>query len=151
MMRLLARFHTTTTTAGGSVIFIMSLNALFWRVIDRQWPTSSTSATATATAAVSSSHALCAIGRQPISVAHLNMMVEALVEIMHAGLLVEFTSNMSTTGVAALLHSPLFSLVFDCYARLVCSHVLEVNLAARRQLLHLLKPAKKQQQQQQQP
>lgn len=98
------KFNSTDT-------FLINLNSLFWRIANQY---------------IRASCNLNEIGCPVAS--SLNSIVEALIETMHAFLLIDSRNNR---------------VIVDAYTRLLCSDSLEINFCARKTLLNLLKQTKK--------
>jgi len=127
------KFNVATN---GQKHFIVSLNSLFWRIVNR---------------APLNNNSLNSIG-QPSVLNHLSLTIEPLIEIMHSFLLVEFTSyqanaslssSSSSSSESSFSSSTTVNLIVDCYLRLLCSNNLDINFASRHILLQLVKPPKK--------
>jgi hypothetical protein len=116
--------------SNGQKNFVNTLNSLFWRVVNRS-PLANGS--------------LNPIGHPLLQ--NLTTIVEYLIEIMHSFLLVELTQMTNNTFNSASLNSfsnsSSFNLIFECYIRMLCSDILDINFTTRKCLLQLLKPPKK--------
>jgi hypothetical protein len=67
---------------------------------------------------------------------------------MHAFLLVELTTMSTNNSITdntlnSFSNSTSFNLIFECYIKLLCSDILDINLITRKCLLQSLKPPKK--------
>ena len=120
----LSRFATTTTgDTTNTRTFVLALNSLFWRCVSR-----------------SGCNATPSIGECQHTPPLQSLCIEALIDCMHALLLVETTTSFTPDLAEYIRNSPLVNCVFGCYIRLVCSPFIHINFFARKILLNLLKP-----------
>ncbi len=115
------RAHNMARFAADNKTFVIALNSLFWRCVNR-----------------CSQSPILSIGE--CQQTNLTACVETLIECMHSLLLVEVSVGGTQAQLASYFGNlPLVNLIIGCYMKLICSTHLHINFTSRKTLLHLLK------------